>query len=266
MQIQDVTRFLEQFAPPELAEPWDNVGLLLGDPKATLERVMTCLTLSPDVASEAIREGVELIVTHHPILFRPIQRLTTDTVEGAMLLRLAKAGTAVYSPHTALDSAAGGINARLCSRLGLKRVQPLRPMAVTERDPDGTPIGSGRWGVLEQPVEFPSFVARIRAEFRLPALDVVPTSTAVSKVAVACGSAAEYLSDALRNGCNLLITGEARFHSALEARSLGIGLVLLGHYASERFAVEELAGVLQEQFPSLTVWPSRDERDPLQRL
>ncbi len=122
-----VADFLDQFAPPSLAADWDNVGLLLGDRAAAVDRLMTCLTLTPDVVAEAVAEGVRLIVSHHPILFRTVQRLTTDTTEGRMVLDLVRAGVAVYSPHTAFDNTAGGINALLAERLALAEVQPLRP-------------------------------------------------------------------------------------------------------------------------------------------
>ncbi len=125
--IGTVADFLEQFAPPDLAADWDNVGLLLGDRAASVDRVMTCLTVTPAVAAEAVADGVQLIVTHHPILFRPIQRLTTGTAEGRMLLDLVRAGVAVYSPHTAFDNTPGGINALLADKLALTEVRPLRP-------------------------------------------------------------------------------------------------------------------------------------------
>lgn len=266
MRLRDVIAFLDRFAPRELSEPWDNVGLLLGDRDIDVERVMTCLTLSPDVAAEAIRDGAEFIVAHHPILFRPVKQLTADTADGRMLLNLIKAGIAVYSPHTAFDSTARGINALLCERLALKDVQPLRPVQSDSSRLASQLIGSGRFGSLTDPVDFAAFVATVRRNFKLTELEVVPTEKPISKVAVACGSAAEYLHDAHVAGCQVLLTGEARFHSALEARSTETGLVLMGHYASERFAIEDLALVIAEQFPGLTVWASRDEANPLVRL
>ncbi|MCA9069469.1 MAG: Nif3-like dinuclear metal center hexameric protein, partial [Planctomycetaceae bacterium] len=99
--VADVIRFMESLAAPQLAEEWDNVGLLLGDEAAEVQSVMTCLTLTPDVADEAVRQKSGLIITHHPILFRAIKKLTTATDEGRMLLQLIQAGVAVYSPHTA---------------------------------------------------------------------------------------------------------------------------------------------------------------------
>lgn len=262
-RVRDVIDFLEAFAPPALAEAWDNVGLLLGDREAAVHAVLTCLTLTQDVAAEAIREDASLIVTHHPVLFRPVKRLTTDTTEGAMLLALARAGAAVYSPHTAFDGTAAGINDRLAARLQLREVEPLRLPAAPGL-PEGA--GAGRVGSLPKPSGFEEFVGRVKALFELSSLEAVPVGRPVRKVAIGCGSAAELLPDAVRAGCDVFVTGEARFHAAVEARALGIGLVLLGHYTSERFAVEELASVIGEKFPGLRAWPSREERDPLVRF
>jgi dinuclear metal center YbgI/SA1388 family protein len=117
---------LEQIAPPALAADWDNVGLLLGERTAEVRRIMTCLTVTPESAAEAVEEGAQMIVTHHPILFRAVKRLTGDTPEGRMLLALARAGVAVYSSHTAFDDASGGVNDILARRLGLIDVGPLR--------------------------------------------------------------------------------------------------------------------------------------------
>lgn len=126
LTVAAVVDFLERFAPPELAADWDNVGLLLGDRAARVRRVLTCLTVTPDVAEEAVAEKAQLVVTHHPVLFRPVKRLTAAHPEGRMLLDLIRARVSVYSPHTAFDNTAGGINDLLARRLGLVDVGPLR--------------------------------------------------------------------------------------------------------------------------------------------
>lgn len=124
--VATIVEYLETFAPRGLAAEWDNVGLLLGDRASAVERIMTCLTVTPESAAEAIAAHAELIVTHHPILFRPVQRLTRDTPEGRVLLDLIKAGVSVYSSHTAFDNTRGGINDQLAERLELVEVMPLR--------------------------------------------------------------------------------------------------------------------------------------------
>src|SRR5262245_55505407 len=125
--VTDLCAFLDAFAPPALAADWDNVGLLVGDKAQKVERVMTCLTITPPVAAEAIRERADLIVTHHPLPFRPLKRLTADEPAGEILLDVIRAGVAIHSPHTAFDSAAAGINQQLAEGLGLTQIQPLEP-------------------------------------------------------------------------------------------------------------------------------------------
>ena len=125
--VHDLGQWLEGFAPIGLAESWDNVGLLWGDPNASVERVMTCLTVTAQTAREAIDERAQLIVSHHPVLFRPVKRLVAGTADNGYLWDLARAGVSILSPHTAFDNTVGGINDGLATRLGLVDVGPLRP-------------------------------------------------------------------------------------------------------------------------------------------
>jgi len=125
--FRDVIELLGKIAPLHLAESWDNVGLLFGDPKTSVRHLMTCLTITPEVVTEAIEQKAELIVSHHPILFKPTQRITGESVEGRILLKLAAAGISVYSPHTAYDNAKDGINDQLASMLKLEEIRPLVP-------------------------------------------------------------------------------------------------------------------------------------------
>ena len=125
MKISDLQTFLQTFAPPALSEPWDNTGLLLGDPERELRRVMTCLTITPATVREAVAGRVEMIVSHHPMPFHALKRITAETTVGRMLRELIRADIAVYSPHTSYDSAAGGINRQIAEGLGLTEIVPL---------------------------------------------------------------------------------------------------------------------------------------------
>jgi dinuclear metal center YbgI/SA1388 family protein len=267
LTIADVADFLEAFAPLQLAEEWDNVGLLVGDRRSPARRVMTCLTLTQDVAVEAVERQADLVVTHHPLLFRPVQRLTADTVEGETLLKLIRGGVAVYSPHTAFDSALEGINQQLAEGLGLEEIAPLRPTVGIDSEEGSVAAGGARYGRLSEPTLMQEFLTRVRRLLGAGQLQFVGDPGAqVRMVAVACGSAAEFLRDAGRAGCDVLVTGEARFHACLEARDSGIALALAGHYATERPAVEELSRRLAAEFEGLDAWASRVESDPVQWL
>jgi dinuclear metal center YbgI/SA1388 family protein len=372
--VGEVTAWLEKFAPARLAEPWDNVGLIWGDPAAAVERVMTCLTVTPTTAAEAISERAELIVSHHPILFREVKKIRADWPDTGYLWKLARSGIAVASVHTAFDNTENGINDLLCARLKLLDVAPLRPApGVLERQATGPPrsfkvvvftpetereavsaaafrAGAGRIGAYEEcsfaiqgegtffgtettnptvgergqretvrelRLEFicPSrmlaaVLAAVRAShsYEEPAIDVYPLheldlppalpsgagrigrlgetrslaelarevghalavpmvgaagnlDQRVACVAIACGAGDDFLKDAARAGADALVTGEARFHRGLEAEALGLGLVVAGHFATERPGVELLAGQLGGAFRGLIVWPSRLERD-----
>lgn len=255
--IAEIAAALEALAPPALAESWDNVGLLVGDRSRTVQCVMTCLTITGDSAAEAIEERAELIVTHHPLPFRPTNRLTADTPEGRLLLALIEAGVGVYSAHTAFDSAAAGINQRLAEGLGLRDIAPLTP------SPASPALGTGRMGRLPGGT-LGALADAVKKFLALEQVQVVGRRDAqVERVAVGCGSAGELLGPAALAGCQAFVTGEARFHTALEAEARGLGLLLVGHYASERFGLEALAAQLGQEFPQLTVWASRRERDPL---
>lgn len=256
--VSEFSSFLNTLAPPGLAESWDNTGLLIGRESADVAAVMTCLTLTPDVAQEAIRENVQLIVSHHPVLFRAVRRLTDSTTEGATLLRLIEAGIAVYSPHTAFDSARQGINQQIAAALQLQEIAPLRP------ETPGADAGGGRAGRLPKPVTLAEFLNRIGKILGAESMEYSgDPAGAVSRVGVACGAADDFLADAIRCGCDTFVTGESRLHTVLEARSRGIHLILTGHFCSERPAVEQLAAVIAGRFAEIRVFASRSENNPL---
>jgi dinuclear metal center YbgI/SA1388 family protein len=207
--VADIRRHLEQFAPVQLAEEWDNVGLLVGDDAQPVRKVMTCLTLTPTSTAEAVRSGANLVVAHHPLPFRPLKRLTSETTPGRMLLDLIKAGVAVYSPHTAFDSAAQGINQQLASALGLKDIRSLLP-----RVDEPNTLGSGRFGRLASQTTIGEIVTGLKKLLQAEHMQLVGASDRrVERIGVACGSAGSFLEPAIKAGCDLFITGEASFHT-----------------------------------------------------
>jgi dinuclear metal center YbgI/SA1388 family protein len=254
-RLREIVRFLEAFAPKSLAEDWDNVGLLVGDADAEIRRIVTCLTVAPPVVKEAVAGEADLIVSHHPCPFNSLKRITADTTTGRMLLDLIRSGIAVYSPHTAFDSAKTGINQLLAEGLELREIGPL-----IEGEEGG---GSGRIGRLSPPVSLGHILARVKAFLEIEtAAYVGPLDLPVERVATACGAADSFLDEAVAAGCQCMVTGESRFHTCLEAEAQGVGLIMPGHFASERFAVEYLAEELAGTFRDVEVWAAR-ERDPV---
>ncbi|HYV39784.1 MAG TPA: Nif3-like dinuclear metal center hexameric protein [Gemmataceae bacterium] len=362
MKLEDILGYLQQIAPLDLAADWDNVGLLLGDAGADTKRIITCLTVTPAVVAEAVDDKVNLIITHHPILFRATKKLTAATTEGRMLLDLARAGIAVYSAHTAFDNAAGGINDMIAERLQLTEVRPLRRRSVQQFKivvftPEGdlakvsdamfaagaggigqynecsfripgtgtffgtestnpavgqkgrreevaeirlevictaecldtvvaamrrahsyeepaydiyplkpTPaaVGEGRFGRLAKPMPLGKLAKSVQKALAANSVQVVgDDKRLVQSIAIVCGAGGEMLRDAQSAKSDMFLTGEMRFHDCLAAEASGLSVLLPGHYATERFGMEEMAGRLQAQFPALKVWPSSREHDPV---
>ena len=258
--IDRAVRLLETIAPVRLAADWDNVGLLVGDRLRTVARLMTCLTITGPVVEEALDEKVDLIVAHHPLPFRPLKKLSTDTHEGRLIWRLATASVSIYSAHTAFDSAATGINQAWAEGLGLKKIEPLEAIRAS----DDPAIGVGRQGEWAGPATLAEVVERVKQFLTIDGLHIVGSADRkVMRVGIACGSAGELLEAAIARRCDLFITGEARFHTVLEAESADTAMVLVGHYASERFGMERLADQLAKALPDVAVWASKRESDPL---
>ncbi len=304
IRVDRVCQILADIAPLALAESWDNVGLLVGDRQRSIRTLMVCLTVTPQVVEEAIAKRVDLIVTHHPLPFRPLTKITSDTMVGKMLLALIAHGIAVYSAHTAYDSARGGINQLWAEGLGLSGIAPLILADPARLHPNGgqnpagintpvacqapvEPIGAGRYGRLPEPLDPESLARKVAAICRCRSWKLVggnlaggsPTGSAnppglanasISKVAIACGSGGSFLSAAKGRGCQALVTGEASFHDCLEAEASGLALILVGHYASERFGMERLAGQLATEFRridgELEVFSSVADVDPLRTV
>jgi dinuclear metal center YbgI/SA1388 family protein len=365
MKLQTLLAQLAPLAPLDLAAEWDNVGLLLGDPDTDVRRVLTCLTVTPEVVAEATDERADLIIAHHPILFNSVKQLTAAGIEGRMVLTLARFNVAVYSAHTAYDNASGGINQQIAARLQLTDILPLRRHSVQQckivvftpdKDltsvsdalfeagagvigqyhdcsyrlagtgtffgtestnptvgakgrreevsewrlevvcpeerleaalaalrrahsyeepafdvyplwPSQSCVGEGRVGKLPRPVPLAELAQTVQERLQTAAVEFVgDPARQVERVAIACGAGGTLLSDALATGADVLVTGEMRFHDYLRAQARGAGVVLAGHYGSERFAMETLAQSLQALLPELQVWVSQRERDPLQRL
>ena len=289
MKLQTLVEFLEKIFPLELAESWDNVGLLLGDRRREIKRVLACLTIDRAVVDEAVATGVDCVVSHHPFPFRAAKRWTFDTTDGEILSKLLGAQIAVYSPHTAHDSALFGINRQLAAGLGLRDVRPLIPgtLAATQDALDGLApsvaeevahdfasgdaktasaplLGTGRIGRFEKSRSFAQQIEQVKDMLQISTLAAVgDDQKPIRNVAIGCGAADDFIGNAADAGADALLLGEARFHACLEARARGLGLILAGHYATERFAACILADRIARKFPELFVKASAKESDPI---
>ncbi len=259
MKISDICSYMEKLTPKPLAESWDNTGLLAGETAQTCERLMTCLTVTPETVQEAVEKGADMIIAHHPTPFRALKELTDATTAGKLLRTLIKNDIALFCPHTRFDSASRwGINEQLAAALGLECVSPF----VQNPECGG---GTGRMGKFPEPILMKEFLARVRDLLKLPYVQYVGTpDRIVQKVGIGCGAAGEFLTYALEHNCDIFLTGETNFHTCLEAKARGIGLVLMTHFAGEKYACDRLAELLRKELPDLeAVWACENEQEPL---
>lgn len=228
--VGDVLALLERVAPAELAEEWDNVGLLAGSRKSPVNTALCALELRESVLAEAASLGAELIVTHHPILFRPRRNLCSDDPEGRLLCALAKSGVALIAMHTNFDNAHPGVNDALAARLGLEGVQP---------GPHGMCVGA------IPPAKLGCFADRVRCSLGGVVRRYGGEERLVRRVAVMGGAGEDFARDALDAGADVYVTGEMGYHRALAAVDDGLCVLEAGHAATELPAVFALAGALQ---------------------
>lgn len=258
-KVGDICDFMQFMAPLEFSEDWDNTGLLIGDSGDSCDKLLTCLTLTEDVVDEAIEKGARLVITHHPMPFRGMKKIEASKAPGRLVFKLISNGISVYSAHTAFDSAENGLNDRLAACCGIptEKLSFLKPM-------EGQNWGAGRIGDLSQTMSLQSIADSLKHKLAAPTLKVVGDLKAESKrLAFACGSGGDFFSAAWQKRADVFITGEASFHTCLAARDAGVGLILLGHYYSERFAMEQLAEEIAERFPGVSSTPSANESNPI---
>lgn len=260
VRMAHILEWMDAWAPPALAEEWDNPGLLVGDRSREVTRVMTALEITPAVIDEAIEGGAGLIVTHHPLIFGKIGQVSGDTALGRMLLRLIENRVAVFAAHTNLDRARGGTNDLLCQMLGLQNVAQLG------EEKGG--LGMGRLGDLPQGQSLEELAERVRQLLGLTAVTYVGEGgTLLQQVAVCTGAGADLMEEALRAGADVLLTGDVKHHQARNAEEEGFCLIDGTHFGTEAPIARMMAAYLQSRAAregqELTVWQARTEEVPL---
>ena len=234
--VAQVLELLNGLAPLELAEPWDNVGLLSGRPDAVVDRVLCALDLNAEVLAEAVDAGAQLIVTHHPILFRGRKNLAETDGEGRLLCALVRSGIALIAMHTNYDNACPGVNDALAAALGLSNVQVL---------------GNGmRIGTVKQ-TDLGMFMKSVEVTLGGPVRMYGASDRIVCRVAVLGGAGEDYAQQAAAAFADVYVTGEMAYHKALDAVADGMCVLEAGHAATEHPGILALASALQNAADAL---------------
>lgn len=236
MTVYELYKKMIARLPDSLAEAWDNDGLMVcPDKDAPVRRVLLALDVTENVVDFAIENRFDLILSHHPLIFRPLSSLTEDTPVGRKVIKLIESGIAVISFHTRADRVDGGVNDVLADLLELSEVEPLGE------------DGMGRVGYLEEPITLEVFAARVKKALGAPILNVADGGDLVHKVALLGGEGKDYLSAAIASDADTYLSGNLGYHTLEDAPELGINLIEAGHYYTEQAVLgffEELLSLI----------------------
>lgn len=260
MQLKDVVTALERFAPLPLQESYDNAGLQIGLPEGQeVSGVLLCLDVTEEVVDEAARKGCNLIVSHHPLLFRSPKCIDNSTYVSRTIRRAIEKGVAVYSAHTNLDNCRDGVNSVFAEKIELQEMQFLQPL------PDNNG-GSGMIGRLPKPEPVMDFLRRVKETFGVDCLMYSKgCQNIISRVAI-CGGAGDFLiGKAVEAGADIFLTGEIGYHHYF-GHERELWLAALGHYQSERFTIDLLRQILSRTLPGIIIIETKINTNPIHAL
>lgn len=233
-KLRDILAILDAIAPFDAAEAWDNVGLMVGDPAQEVRSVLISLDPSFSAIEEALRERVDLMITHHPLLMSPLERLDLSEAAPRKIGMLIRGGVSLASLHTNLDAAPGGVADILAEKLGLGEVQSM---------------GALRQGTIPEEMPLHAWVRSLP----FTRMRIVDAGRPVKRVCACPGSGMSFLMEARKRGCDTFVTGDVKYHAALDAQEAGINVVDPGHFHTEQIALAPLARRLRTELGHLSI-------------
>ena len=245
MKVKDIVSAIERIAPPEFQDEWDNSGLQVGFLDSEVSKVLVCLDVTEAVVDFAAERGFGMIVSHHPLIFKALSQVSDATYQQRCVVKALENGIAIYSAHTSMDNAPGGVNYKIAELIGLSDLHWLLPR-------EGMDAGSGLIGNLTCPERDTEFLARIKMTFGVDCLKHTACSGREIKTVALCGGSGAFLMrDALRLGADCFITGELHYHDYFE--NDGMLLAELGHFESEQYTMAIFSDIIEDAFPDLGV-------------
>lgn len=246
LKVKDIDKIMEEHAPSKFKESYDNVGLMIGERSVEVTSVLVALDCTLDVIEEAKEKKCNLILTHHPLLFRKPLNITTDTLLGKKIIEIIRSGLNVYSSHTNLDSIKGGINDIVMQLLGLKKYDTISLSDKRKDDDYGT--GIGRIAVLDEPITVLELCDKIKKDLNISMLRYSGNDEMkIKKIAVINGSGQDYFNAAKRLGADCIITGDTTYHYVSDLNEEGIAVIDAGHFGTEWPAMQVVAKWLKDK-------------------
>ncbi len=267
--VSDIAAIMEAIAPAFLAETWDNCGLQVGASQWPVDKIWVALDPLVEVIEAAGQHGVDLVITHHPLIFKSLKSIDLNSFEGKVIACALRSQTAVYAAHTNLDSTADGINDVLADRLGLMETEPLLAAAhYVAGDGDPTaPIGLGRIGTIASPMPVKEWARQLKKRLGLAHVKLAGNlDRAVHRAAVCSGSGSSLMDTFLSSDADVYVSGDLRYHDARSVEESGRAFIDIGHFASEHLIIEPLVRKLRAAVEAagwdVAIEPCSIESDP----
>jgi len=248
--VAKVREAFDKFSPFSMKLDFDNVGLLVGYCDTEVEKITTALDITDDVIDEAAENGSQLIVSHHPLIFDAIKKVTDDDSKGKKIIKMIENGISALCLHTNLDTAEGGVNDALMTALGGQVAGILAPHGI---HPDGTSYGIGRYGKLLTPTPFYDFLGNIKVRLNCNGLRYHFSGRPVYKIACFGGAGAMHMEEAFNMGCDTYVTSDLKYHHFLWAKEFGLNLIDADHFCTENVVIPVIVDVLHNEFPEIEV-------------
>ena len=244
MKARDIIKAIEEFAPLSIQEGWDNSGLCVGSPEDEVSSVLLGLDCTEKLIDEAIECGADMIVTHHPLIFSGLKKISPEDQTGSAVIKAIKAGICIYAAHTNADKVIAGVSGAMAARLGLEDVR------ILDEDAEGT--GLGVVGNLPAPISAEDAIALVKDRFSLKVLKCsAPVNGPVSRIAMCGGSGGSLIGKAKKSGAQLYISGDISYHNFFTPEDFMI--MDIGHYESEIEIVDILFSLIKKNFPTFAV-------------
>lgn len=258
MIVKNIADIIEKFAPKSLAEGYDNVGLMVGNLSVPVNGVLLALDVTEDTVDEAIRLGVNMILSHHPLIFSGLKSITGSNYIERTVIKAIQNNIAIYAAHTNADSAIGGVSYNLAQQLGVTKLKAL--------DPNNLPCeftGLGVYGELESEVDAMEYLAFVKERLNLKALRYsTPHKETIKTVAMCGGSGASYINKAKSVGADLYLTGDIKYHDYFLPES-DITIADIGHYEGEIFILDTFKRLLETELPDIKVYKTELQGNPV---
>ncbi|MEG0297837.1 MAG: Nif3-like dinuclear metal center hexameric protein [Clostridium sp.] len=257
-KVKDIIKVMEKFAPSYLKESYDNIGLMVGSNDKEVKKILLALDATLDVINEAVSKDVDLIITHHPLIFKKPSSITMDSLQGEKIITLIKNDISLYSSHTNLDSVTGGINETIAKLIGLDTSSLIHESSSYNEKS----CGLGRIQKLNKTITLDEMISKVKAVFNVNSLRVVKGKDTVSKVAVINGSGQDFIAKAVKMGADCIITGDTTYHFASDYLEMGISIIDLGHFASEWIVFLKVIEEATKDIKEVEFITSENVRDP----